>query len=206
MRLTGQQSGIMLFKHTTILGLLVQTGASIKLWSVPAVLPAAVPATCKAMMAANIACGPQIIQPHQVVNDGEFDGEFLGEYCNSTCSSSMNSYINNINTRCGTTQYDFGDGQQVSAPSLVAPVKWARDIACLTGQSTTDYCYPKIVNHTTGYCDDCTLKYLAGMLSLNQGTRKISEEGFTSLLSSCSVSPTKYPHSSASKPSPAAPM
>ena len=189
-----------------ILGFQAQTGTSIRLWASPAKLPAAVPAICKATIAANIACSPQIILPQQVLADGTFNAQFLGEYCNSTCSTSMNSYVNNINTRCGATQYDFGDGQQVSAPSLVAPYKWAHDTACLTGTSASDFCYPKIINRTVGFCDDCTYKYLAGMLSLNEGRRKINEESFTSILSSCKASPTKYPHSSISMPSSAAPM
>jgi hypothetical protein len=189
-----------------IIGALAQTGAGIKLWSVPAVLPAAVPAPCKALLVADIACGPKIVEPTQIVNDAHFDGVFLGEYCNSTCSKSMETYINNINTRCGTTAYDWGDGNNRSAVSLVAQVKWARDTACLAGTSTTDFCYPKIVNHKVGFCDDCTLKYLASLLSSDRGAMKIDEDGFTSILSSCKVSPTRYPYSSVSMPGPLAPM
>jgi hypothetical protein len=190
----------------TIVGVLAQVSTSIRLWSAPALLPSAVPASCRAMMAADITCGPQLIQPNQIVSDAQFDATFLQEYCNSTCSTSMNAYIVNINTRCGTTGYDFGDGKETSASSLVAPVKWARDTACLTGSSATDYCYPKIVNHTVGFCDDCTLKYLAGLLSSERGAQKMHEADFTSILSSCKVSPTKYPHSSVSVPTPAVPM
>jgi hypothetical protein len=190
----------------TIIGALVQIGAGIKLWSVPAELPATVPATCKVVLVADIACGPQIIQPGHIVNDARIDDVFLGEYCNSTCSKSMETYINNVNTRCGATAYDWGDGDKRSAVSLVAPIKWARDTACLAGTSAKDFCYPKVVSHKLGFCDDCTLKYLASLLSSDQGAMKVDEDGFTSILSSCKVSPTKYPHSSVSMPGPAEPM
>jgi hypothetical protein len=158
------------------------------------------------MLVADIACGPQIIQPGHIVNDARIGDVFLGEYCNSTCSKSMETYINNVNTRCGTTAYDWGDGDKRSAVSLVAPIKWARDTACLAGTSAKDFCYPKVVSHKLGFCDDCTLKYLASLLSSDQGAMKVDEDGFTSILSSCKVSPTKYPHSSVSMPGPAAPM
>jgi hypothetical protein len=190
-----------------IISTLAQTGAGIKLWSSPAVLPAAVPAPCKAMLSADIAaCGPKIVQPAQIVNDAHFDDVFLGEYCNSTCSKSMEAYFSSINTRCGATVYDWGDGNNWSAVSLVAPVKWARDTACLAGTSTTDFCYPKVINRTLGFCDDCALKYFAGLLSLDRGAMKIGEDGFTSILSLCKVSPTKYLHLSVAMPGPAALM
>jgi hypothetical protein len=43
-------------------------------------------------------------------------------------------------------------------------------------------------------------------LSLDKGAMKIGEDGFTSILSLCKVSPTKYLHLSVTMPGPAAPM
>lgn len=81
-------------------------------------------------------------------------------------------------------------------------MKWARDMACLTGTSSIYYCLPKTQNHTVGYCDDCTLEYFAGMLSNAAGVRVINEKVFSSIASSCNVSPTRYPHSTVTIPKP----
>lgn len=190
-----------MFVLVILFGMLSDTGSGIKLWTSPAILPAAVPASCKAVMAADIACSPRFIMPADIRKDVPFNETFLGEYCNPTCSSSLNTYIANVNTRCGSTTYDFGAGDVKSAGSLIAPLKWARDVACGTGISASDFCYPKIVNRKVGFCDDCTLKYLAGLLNADEPVGKIDKEGFTSILSSCQASATKFPVTKTAQPS-----
>jgi len=194
-----------MFVLLVLIGILSEAGNCIKLWTAPVMLPAAVPATCKAVMAADIACSPRFVRPADIGKDVPFNETFLSKYCSSSCSSSLNTYIANVNTQCGSTIYDFGTGIQESAGSLVAPIKWARDVACSTGTSANDFCYPKIVNREVGFCDDCTLKYLAGLLNSDSDVGKIDTEGFTSILSSCQVSSTKFPVTKTAQPSTAQP-
>jgi hypothetical protein len=190
--------GVPALLYTLIL--LSNVGSCIKLYPKPATLPAAVPAPCKAVMSADIACGPYFIKPGDIRYEVPFNNTLLSAYCNSTCTSSMKSYVDNVNARCGTTAYQFGtNNTKKTASEQIAPLKWARDVACLTGSSQTDFCLPKVLNHTVGYCDDCTLKYFSGLLGSDQGTGRMDEQSFTSLLvSSCKVAPSKYPHSTVS--------
>lgn len=190
-----------MFALFILIGMLSETGSAIKLWTSPAILPAAVPASCKAVMAADIACSPRFVMPSDIRKDAPFNETFLGDYCNSTCSSSLNTYVANVNTRCGSTTYDFGTGVKESAGSLIAPLKWARDVVCATGTSAKDFCYPQIVNRQVGFCDDCTLQYLASLLNAEEAVGKIDQEGFTSILSSCQASATKFPVTKTAQPS-----
>jgi hypothetical protein len=123
---------------------------------------------------------------------------FLEEYCNSTCSASFHTFVTNAGSRCETTVYDFNFDIERSGSDLVAPLKWARDTACVTGASASNYCLSKILNRTVDFCDDCMFKYLAGMLSNAVGVGVISESALTSIAWSCKVEPTKYPHSTVS--------
>jgi hypothetical protein len=184
------------------IGSLTNFVTAIKLYPSPASLPSQVPAGCRAALSTDITCGPRFILASDLVREIPFNNTFLGDYCSSACSTSFISFTTNINTRCGNTVYDFGYNNNKTGNDLIAPLKWARDMACLTGTSPIDYCLPKIHNHTVGYCDDCTLKYFAGMLSNAAGARVISEKGFSSIASSCNVSPTKYPHSTITIPKP----
>lgn len=175
---------------------------AIKLYPSPASLPSQVPAGCRAALSTDVTCGPRFILASDLVREIPFNNTFLGDYCSPACSASFHSFTTNIDTRCGTTVYDFGYNNNKTGNDLIAPMKWARDMACLTGTSSIDYCLPKIRNHTVGYCDDCTLKYFAGMLSNAAGARVINEKVFSSIASSCNVSPTRYPHSTVTIPKP----
>ncbi|KAF2818197.1 hypothetical protein CC86DRAFT_435089 [Ophiobolus disseminans] len=173
---------------------------SIRLFPSPAAVDSSVPAPCRAALSTDISCGPRFIKSLELLRGVPFNATFLGDYCSSTCTSSFNTWLNSIKTRCGTTVYDFGFDNTKTASDLVLPLHWARDTACLTGASASDYCLPKIHDRTVGYCDDCTLKYFAGMLSNSAGAGVISEDAFTSIASSCNVSPTKYPHTTVTIP------
>ncbi|PSN61472.1 hypothetical protein BS50DRAFT_651680 [Corynespora cassiicola Philippines] len=187
---------------TAIVLLFSYPGSCIQLYPIPAAAPSDIPAPCRAALAAKVACGPRFIKAPELKGVILFNNTFLREYCNSTCSTSFNSFITTIGTRCGNTVYDFEYGVEKSAIDMVAPLKWARDTACLTGTSPGDYCIPKIYNGTLDVCDDCVMKYLAAMLSNTAGLEMISEEKFTSIASSCKVEPTKYPHPTISLPEP----
>jgi hypothetical protein len=87
----------------------------------------------------------------------------------------------------------------MSGDSIAQPLLWAHNVSCQTSsKNTSKFCYPGVANHTTNACDDCTLKYVAGLLSSEWGIGKVSENDFSTLLSSCKASPTDYPHSSVS--------
>ncbi|KAI1151808.1 hypothetical protein F4825DRAFT_421529 [Nemania diffusa] len=174
--------------------------AAIHIFLTPGSLPATIPASCRASLAADITCGPRLIHASELENDFPFNATFLSEYCNSTCTTSLNTFAANINTRCGNVDYDFGYNTTQSGNDIAVALKWAHDTACLTGLSAmgTGFCLPGVVNHTAQVCDDCTLKYLAGMLSSEFGARKITPSGYSSLLSSCAVAPTRYPYTTPS--------
>lgn len=174
--------------------LLANFGTAIKIFKTPGSLPNVVPASCRASLASDIQCAPRLIKPFELAYDVPFDDDFLNEYCNTTCTTSISTWTSNVKTRCGTTEYNFGTNISQSGAAFADSLEWAHKTACLTGSNSTDYCLPEIVNHALSLCDDCTLKYLAGMASSEFGLGKIDGDGFTTLLSSCKADPTKYPH------------
>jgi hypothetical protein len=62
------------------------------------------------------------------------------------------------------------------------------------------FCLSSLYAGTRTACSDCTLKYGAAMLSSDYGRDKISPEGFSSLLSSCSADPASYTYTYTSLP------
>jgi hypothetical protein len=177
---------------------------ALKIFLNPAALPASIPASCRGALSTNIACGPSLVRPQDLDKGVPFDDVFLTEYCNSTCTASVQTFTTTISTRCGNTRYAFpGINITRSGNDFALPFQWAHRAVCQKGGAKSEYCYPDVINRTLTACDDCSLKYWAGMLNSTYGARKISEPGFKSILSSCSVASTKYPFST---PSPATPV
>jgi hypothetical protein len=65
-----------------------------------------------------------------------------------------------------------------------------------------EYCLPGLINGTLEACDDCMLKIEAKMLDSIYGDWRIDDQTFSSILSSCSVNPTDYPHSTVTREPP----
>lgn len=168
--------------------------ATIKIIPSPAALPSQMPAACRASLSTNIACGPALVQPREIEINVPFNKEFLTDYCNSTCTKSVQTWTAAVNTRCGSTKYDFPGNITLSGSDFANPFQWAHDSACVKGGLSFEFCYPDAMNHTLQYCDDCALKYFASMLNSTYGARKMTEKSFQSILSSCNASPTKYPY------------
>lgn len=62
---------------------------SIKLWDTPGVLPKTIPASCRAMLTADIDCGPRLVTAQEVTYLRSLNESLLTEYCNSTCTSAI---------------------------------------------------------------------------------------------------------------------
>lgn len=103
---------------------------------------------------------------------------------------------------CGDELFDFGwnaiqGGKpfKQSASALADALVWAQSVACLKEESTEKYCGPILTNGTMEKCGDCTLKYLAAMLSSWYGLGQApSKKGFQGLLETCCVDSAKYPY------------
>lgn len=81
-----------------------------------------------------------------------------------------------------------------SASAMADALVWAQDVACLKEEGTGNFCGPILTNGTWEKCGDCTLKYMAGMLSSWYGSGPApSKKGFDRLLEECCVDPAKYP-------------
>jgi hypothetical protein len=104
---------------------------------------------------------------------------------------------------CGNERFDFGSSAilgrqpfQQSASDMADALAWAQGTACLREEGSGNFCAPKLTNGTFEECGDCTLKYLAAMMSSWYGIgRAPSETTFSALLDKCCVDPGKYPHS-----------
>lgn len=185
----------------TSIDLFARTGHAIKIIPAPGDLPNTIPAACRASLATDITCGPRLIHYSDVEQEVPFNATFLGEYCNATCTASMKKFSDGVAQRCGDTFYDFGSGDKISGNMVAAPLQWAHNVACITDdKNISSFCLPGVVDHNASACDTCTLKYLAGFLSAPYGSRKIDEESFSSLVSSCSAKPTDFPHSTGTLP------
>ncbi|KAK5655842.1 hypothetical protein OQA88_5381 [Cercophora sp. LCS_1] len=69
----------------------------------------------------------------------------------------------------------------------------------------TGLCLPDYYDDKKTECSDCALKYAAVMLSSDYGRARIQPPQFSSLLSSCSVAPSKYPWTYTPTAAPAVP-
>lgn len=65
-------------------------------------------------------------------------------------------------------------------------------------RQTSSFCLSEILGGTAGPCGDCTLRYAANILGSVYGAAIIDPPGFSSILSSCGVDPSKYPYSTIS--------
>ncbi|KAL4787164.1 hypothetical protein BJX76DRAFT_29075 [Aspergillus varians] len=174
--------------------------SAVKIWDTPAALGTLIPAGCRAALTTNITCPGKLITATEIVNEVPQNETFLEQYCESTCRNSLQSFATLVNTRCGNTEYSFGNSTKQSGNDIAVPLLWSQDVACLEDSATHSLCLPSITNHTAEACDDCTLKYLAGLLNSTYGHRRVSENAFSSLASSCSVAPTAYPHGTVTFP------
>jgi hypothetical protein len=191
-------------RFITLLMTFVSNTSSIKIFPSPAALPSSMPAACRASLSSNIVCGPTLVLPQDIERDIPLNDAFLTEYCNSTCSTSVQTWTAAVNTRCSNTRYAFPGNVSWSGGEFAIPFQWAYNSVCTKGGLASEFCYPDALNQTLKACDDCALKYFASMLNSTYGIRKISETRFKSLLSSCAVSPTKYPYSTVSGVTPPA--
>lgn len=102
---------------------------------------------------------------------------------------------------CGDELFDFGwssiqggDPFNQSASAMADALVWAQGVACLKEEDTGKYCGTILTNSTMEKCGDCTLKYLAAMLSSWYGLGEApSQKGFQWLLGTCGVDPARYP-------------
>jgi hypothetical protein len=176
---------------------------AIRVVASPGSLNPDIPASCRASLATDIACGPRLITASDLKQEVPFNGTFLGEYCNSTCTDSIKKFSDGVSQRCGNTFYDFGGGTQQSGNMIALPLKWVHDVYCLTDGSELSFCLPRVIGNEVDLCDKCSLKYFAGLLSSPFGSDKIDGTDFSSLVSSCKAKPTEYPYSTTSLPVPA---
>ncbi|KAB8068089.1 hypothetical protein BDV29DRAFT_162701 [Aspergillus leporis] len=153
-----------------------------------------------AALTTNITCPGKLITAAEIANEVPQNETFLEQFCEATCRNSPQSFATLVNTRCGNTVYPFGNSTKQSGNDIAVPLLWAQNIACLEDSKTHSLCLPSITNHTAKACDDCTLKYVAGMLNSTYGHRRVSEGSFSALASSCSVAPTAYPHGTVTFP------
>lgn len=71
---------------------------------------------------------------------------------------------------------------------------WAHNVSCLTDEGSHEFCAPKLTNGTFEKCADCSLKYLASMMSSWYGVgRAPSASHFDALLEECCVDKANYP-------------
>ncbi|PKY05237.1 hypothetical protein P168DRAFT_318263 [Aspergillus campestris IBT 28561] len=174
--------------------------STLKIWDTPAALGTLIPAGCRAALTTNITCPGKLITAAEIVNQVPQNETFLEQYCEPACRDSLQSFATLVNTRCGDTVYSFGNYTKQSGNAIAVPLLWSQDVACLEDSTTHSLCLPSITNHTIEACDDCTLKYLSGLLNSTYGHRRVRENSFSSLASSCSVDPTAYPHGTVTFP------
>ncbi|OQE08785.1 hypothetical protein PENVUL_c008G06108 [Penicillium vulpinum] len=172
---------------------------ALKIWDSPAKLGTAIPAGCRAALSSEIAC-PGLITATDIVNSVPFNETDLESYCQSGCRSAIQNWASLVGTKCGDTEYKFGNVTKQSGNDIALPFLWAQNMACLENSSDGNLCLPTVTNHTIKPCEDCTLQYVAGMLNSTYGRQRVSDKAYSSLLSSCSASPTNYPHGTVSFP------
>ncbi|RHZ57207.1 hypothetical protein CDV55_105582 [Aspergillus turcosus] len=192
------------FVQTVVLAVLSLQARALKIWDTPAALGTAIPAGCRAALTTNITCPAKLVTAAEIVNEVPQNETFLEQFCEATCRSSLQTFATLVNTRCGNTVYSFGNSTKQSGNDIAVPLLWAQNVACLEDSTAQSLCLPSITNHTAKACDDCTLKYLAGLLNSTYGHRRVSEDSFSALASSCSVAPTAYPHGTVTFPPPPA--
>ncbi|KAK9422563.1 putative LysM domain-containing protein [Seiridium unicorne] len=169
---------------------------AVTLWPSPGAIPTTVPAACRAVLTQNITCDtPELVTAQEASGGAALIGESAVEYCTPKCYNSLKTFQTNVDARCGSTLYNLwiNSTLQQSGMQLADGLVWAYNLSCLTDSS--GFCLVSLYAGNETACSDCTLKYLATLLSSDYGRAKVKPDEFSSLLSSCSVDPTKYPYS-----------
>ncbi|KAK6515154.1 hypothetical protein TWF506_007499 [Arthrobotrys conoides] len=165
--------------------------AALQVIPVPAALPTAISASCRATLATNITQCPNIF----MLPPDDVPGNNLSVLCTSACRVNLSYMVGNATTRCGNTQYTttIGTSKVVLQPLLMAgrPL-YNFDLICL--QDAGSYCKPQLVNITTAQeCSKCNLMRLQKQLNNPYDYHLRNASSFSSLLKSCSVASTVYP-------------
>lgn len=80
------QDGALLF---LTLQLFLGRSLSIQLWLNPGALPTTIPASCRAVLSANITCSPQLVSARFVAGGGALGPATLNDYCTASCYNSL---------------------------------------------------------------------------------------------------------------------
>ncbi|KAK9775005.1 putative LysM domain-containing protein [Seiridium cardinale] len=154
-------------------------------------LPQTIPQDCREALSANITCPTPLIVNTDVVSGWLINDTFLGEYCDCTCTDSLSTWAEDVQDKCGSTPYPYGNltngtvinanftniNANFSVSSVTEPLIWAQEMACLTDKDDCDeYCLPGLINGTLGACDDCMLKIEAKMLDSLYGDWRIDDQ------------------------------
>ncbi|OAA41492.1 LysM domain-containing protein [Beauveria brongniartii RCEF 3172] len=175
--------------------------AAIHLFGNTTQLPPSASSKCAAALMAGISCS-LLVSPMWMSGHGSFDAATLTDLCTPSCEQSLKKYQVRAENACGYSAYTFPAGNNASIPSLVDPVLWAYNTACI--KSGSDFCVPLLTQGNgqgggngsakTSFCSDCFLKYEAAMIAAPYGGVQLQPDDFSSLLSSCSKPATSYPY------------
>ncbi|KAJ5720987.1 uncharacterized protein N7483_008921 [Penicillium malachiteum] len=96
-----------------------------------------------------------------------------------------------VDDACGNTTYNFPGNVSQTGQTIVEPLVWALDTACITSGSI--YCLPDVATGNVSDCLPCMHKYEAAMLDSPYGQMRYSPDTYSSLLSSCGAVASSYP-------------
>ncbi|ETS82828.1 hypothetical protein PFICI_04704 [Pestalotiopsis fici W106-1] len=165
----------------------------IQLFDSTSAVPSSIPADCATALTANITC-EVLVSAASVSNQQYIDVATLDSLCTTTCSQSLLSFQQDVESTCGSAPYAFDETRNQTISSVVDPLVWAYNVACLSSSNT--FCYPAVLNASSGLteCSDCLLQYEAAMLNSDYGRVRFDPDSFSTQLSSCGIAATSYPY------------
>ncbi|KAJ5727416.1 hypothetical protein N7493_005236 [Penicillium malachiteum] len=152
--------------------------------------PSGLPAACGTALAANISCD-QLFSASYIAGGGYISVSALDDVCATSCTSSLSSFQADVDDACGNTTYNFPGNFSQTVQTIIEPLVWALDTACITSGSV--YCLPDVVTGNVSDCSPCMYKYEAAMLDSPYGQVRYSSDTYSSLLSSCGEVVFSYP-------------
>ncbi|KAJ5717637.1 hypothetical protein N7488_003283 [Penicillium malachiteum] len=152
--------------------------------------PSGLPATCGTALAANISCD-QLFSASYIAGGGYVSVAALDDVCSTSCTSSLLSFKADVDGACGNTTYNFPGNVSQTVQTILEPLVWALDTACITSGST--FCLPEVVTGNVSDCSPCMYMYEAAMLDSPYGQVRYSPDTYSSLLSSCGAVASSYP-------------
>lgn len=112
---------------------LSQSASAIQIWNSTDITSTSVPSGCRDALTYNITCSGNLVTAQDAQRQSALTGDAAKEYCTQECHDSLQTFQKNINSGCGTKQYELYQNVTTKAsPAVLADgLMWAYELTCI---------------------------------------------------------------------------